>query len=178
VTIDIGRKWIGAACAFGVLAIAVSRADAKRADRVGPPSDRAVREFFADRREPIYFDDTLSRQFALGVSGGVEEERLLPGGARFVATCRPRNCEDKAAAVIARDGRIIGAGMIGFRCRERGDGVPPCDEEPSAFVFVKGTSGVTVRGRLREWAISLLHPDGVMNDGVIDEHRLKVIVLQ
>ncbi len=126
--------------------------------------------------QPIYFDDTLASQFVLGISGGVEEMRTLSDGVRFIATCRPRNCEDKAAAVVDPDGRIVGAGMIGFRCRKRGDGVPPCDDEPSAFVFLKRTSRAEVSGELREWATSLTSRSTTAKDVGI-EPKLEVTVL-
>lgn len=148
----IGPGILVAASAMGLFAIAASGANQVHAAHVQPPSEQAMRAFFGERRQPIYFDDTLARQFALGISGGVEQERVLPDGARFIATCRPHNCEDKAAAVIARDGRIVGAGMIGFRCRERGNGVPPCDDGPSAFVFVKRATVAKARNELRAWA--------------------------
>lgn len=173
----IGPGILVAASAMGLFAIAASGANQVHAAHVQPPSEQAMRAFFGERRQPIYFDDTLARQFALGISGGVEQERVLPDGARFIATCRPHNCEDKAAAVIARDGRIVGAGMIGFRCRERGDGVPQCEDEPSAFLFVKRTSGTEVRGELHEWATSLISRATTMNDAAIDVPKLEVTVL-
>lgn len=148
----IRRQVLIAMCATGLFALAVTGLEAKERSFVRPPSERDARAFFGQRRQPIYFDDTLARQFALGISGGVEEERTLADGSRLIATCRPHNCEDKAAAVIGRDGRIVAVGMIGFRCRKRGDGVPPCDEEPSAFVFVKRGTLDKAKNELRAWA--------------------------
>lgn len=163
----VGRKILVACCAGGILATTtpMARSTVKPAH---PPSERAIRDFFGERRQPIYFDDTLARQFAIGISGGIEEERILPGGDRFVATCRPHNCEDKAAVVIATDGRILGAGMIGFRCHHRGDGVSPCDENPSAFVFVKRATTPRARSQLRAWAI------GRLADPIVEADHLKI----
>ncbi|MBN2973393.1 hypothetical protein JW805_15395 [Roseomonas aeriglobus] len=142
-----------------------------------PPSEQAIRAFFGERRQPIYFDDTLARQFALGISGGVEEERILPGGDRFIATCRPHNCEDKAAMVHTRDGGIVGAGMIGTRCRNRGAGVPPCDERPSAFVFVKRVTSARARSGLRAWASARLADPTVEADHVKHNYEATVVEL-
>ncbi|MFD1789630.1 hypothetical protein ACFSC3_18910 [Sphingomonas floccifaciens] len=151
----VGRKILVACCAGGMLVTTTPMARSTTT-AVGPPSEQAIHDFFGERRQPIYFDDTLARQFAIGISGGVEDERILPGGDRFVATCRPHNCADKAAVVIAKDGRILGAGMIGFRCHHRGDGVPPCDENPSAIVYVKRATTAGARNQLRAWAIKRL----------------------
>lgn len=140
----------------GAIALAAPDAAAKPNAPFRAPTERAAVEFFGERRLPIYFDATLARQFALGISGGVEEQRALADGARFVATCRPRNCEDKAAVVVDRAGRIAGAGMIGYGCRVRGDGVPPCDREASAFVFVRRAAEEAVLSSLRAWTIKRL----------------------
>ncbi len=148
----IGPGILVAATSMFLFAIAAPGADAGQAAHVQPPSEQAVRAFFGERRQPIYFDDTLARQFALGISGGVEEKRALADGTRFISTCRPHNCDDKAAAVVDPDGRIIGVGMIGFRCRKRRYGVPPCDDGPSAFVFVKRATMAKTRDVLRAWA--------------------------
>lgn len=161
----VGRKVLFACCAGGMLATTPPMARTTIMS-TRPPSKQSIRAFFGERRQPIYFDDTLARQFALGISGGIEDKRRLPGGDHFVATCRPHNCEDKAAVVQTRDGRIVGAGMIGFRCRNRGAGVPPCDERPSAFVFVTRATTARARSVLRAWASARLSDPMVETDRV------------
>lgn len=65
----------------------------------------------------------------------------LAGGATLISGCRPHSCDEKAAAVISADGRVLQAvALRHFRCRSQlPDRVPPvvqCDKHATLLVVL------------------------------------------
>lgn len=132
---------------------------------------------FGKMRKPVFYDDALATQFEDAMSGGVDVAKRLPNGATMVTTCRPHNCPDKAAAIMAPNGQLIAAGMVGSQCRKRPNTSQRCDNEPTAYVFIRaGAQYDYARKELSDWGRNVLA--GSINiDGTRTQNR-KVYVVQ
>lgn len=153
---------IAIACASMVTsaqpAMGRTKARTARITQIAPTYPRgASARFFGTQKRTIYYDDTLTDQFELAMSGGVDDAVRLPNGYTTITTCRPHNCPDKAAAILAPNGALVAAGMIGSQCHKRPNDEAQCDNEPSAFVYIRRSeqSGFA-RGIMERWARDML----------------------
>jgi len=104
--------WLVAAVALTLSEI-VHPQVATAQSRAAPTYKAGISEArFGSQGKPVFFDDTLTKQFEDAMSGGVDSAQRLRNGAAMIATCRPRNCPDKAAAIVAQDGQLVAAGMV------------------------------------------------------------------
>jgi hypothetical protein len=105
-----------------------------RLDAIPELTEEAVVAFFGERSMRVLNEDRLADQLMTAL-GGPPFDRIDLGDGFFVSVaCSIDNCGERGAVVMDETGRIVAAGLIGYRCRD--DPEPGCDHMPVAYAFI------------------------------------------
>jgi|GEM_PF-2347726 hypothetical protein len=122
-----------------------------RSDAIPELTEETVVAFFGERRMRILNEDTLADQLMTALSGPPFDQIDLGNGYSVYVACRAHNCGERGAVIMDKTGRIVAAGLMGYRCRE--EPTPACDDLPVAYAFIDGDLGKSVAEPVFvEWA--------------------------